>query len=52
MNTNIKTQTFHKIKYDLKDHQRSHMVILKFQNHLFLRIEKDHATKNVIESDT
>ena len=38
MNANIiKTQFFQKIKYDLKGFLRSHEVILKFQNHLFLQ---------------
>ena len=33
----MKTQTFHRLKYDLRGHQRSHNVILKLQNHTFLR---------------
>ena len=36
MNINIKKiQTFNKIKYDLKGHFRSYMVILELQNPLF-----------------
>ena len=31
-----KTQLFQNINYDLKGHLRSHEIILKFQNHLFL----------------
>ena len=41
LNANIKkTQFFHKLKYDLKGHYRSHKVILKFQNDLFRRYLK------------
>ena len=32
-----KIQIFLNLKYNLKGHLRSHNVILKFQNHLFLR---------------
>ena len=38
MNANIiKTQIFHKMKYDLKGHYRTHKLILKFQNNPFLQ---------------
>ena len=38
MNDDImKMQIFHKLKYDLKGKYKLHKVILKFQNHLFLR---------------
>ena len=38
MNANIKkTQIFNKMKYDLRVYKRSQKVILKFQNHFFLR---------------
>ena len=36
MNANIiKTQIFHKIKYDLKGHGRSQKVLFVFKNQLF-----------------
>ena len=39
MNANImKTQIFHKIKYDLKCHSRSQEVFSVFNNKLFLRL--------------
>ena len=38
MNANITTQIFHKMKYDLQGHTKSHIAVLSLKIYVFLDI--------------